>query len=264
MDRAELRVLLDRLQTGEMTIEQAMHKLAIGPYLNAGESKIDLHRGIRRGLPEVVYCEGKSAEQVSEIFSALAERKESVLGTRASQVHCDAVCEVLPEVTFDPISRLLRWSPQSAQERPSRSSASSQVASIAVVSAGSSDQAVHREAVGTLEAFGHDVLSITDAGVAGLQRILAHVEALNDAMVVIVVAGMDGALPSVVAGLTASPVIAVPTSVGYGASFGGVSALLAMLNSCAGGVTVVNIDNGFGAAYAASMIAKKVGDHVRG
>jgi NCAIR mutase (PurE)-related protein len=130
-----------------------------------------------------------------------------------------------------------------------------------VVSAGSADEAVHSEAVGCLEAFGNEVVSVTDAGVAGLQRILAHVELLNRALVVIVVAGMDGALPSVVAGLIASPVIAVPTSVGYGASFGGVSALLAMLNSCAGGVTVVNIDNGFGAAYAASLMARRMASH---
>lgn len=261
MDRTELRILLDDLQADKTTVDQVIHKLTIVPYLDAGTAKIDLQRGIRRGLPEVVYCKEKRGEQVREIFKALAERNEPVLGTRASQMHCNAVREVLPEVTFDPVSRLLRWLPTSSEERVPQPSSVFQLAPIAVVSAGASDEAVHSEAVGTLEAFGHNVLTITDVGVAGLQRILAHVEALNDALVVIVVAGMDGALPSVVAGLTASPVIAVPTSVGYGASFGGVSALLAMLNSCAGGVTVVNIDNGFGAAYAASLMARKVGQY---
>lgn len=262
MDRKALTALVAGLQAGELSVEQAVNSLIMEPFLEAGTAKIDLNRQARRGLPEVVLCEGKTPEQVREIFAAVADRGEALLGTRAAHAHFAAVGEVLPDVRFDPLSGLLRWIPPDASHvERSHLRNEQQSAPIVVVSAGSADDRVHREALGCLEAFGHETVSITDAGVAGLQRILAHVEVLNEALVVIVVAGMDGALPSVVAGLVASPVIAVPTSVGYGASFGGVSALLAMLNSCAGGVTVVNIDNGFGAAYAASLIARKVGGH---
>lgn len=245
----ELRDLLTKVAGGVLSVDDAYRALAGWPFHDAGDALLDLQREARRGAPEVVYCEGKRPEQVKEIFQALAARQRLVLGTRAAPDHAVAVREALPDAAYDPVSRLLRWGelPEPTQPGP-----------VAVVSAGTSDEPVASEAAGTLAAFGHPVIRVKDAGVAGLHRIVAHLETLRDALVVIVVAGMDGALPSVVAGLVPTPVIAVPTSVGYGANFGGLSALLAMLNSCSAGVVVVNIDNGFGAAYAASLIAKRV------
>ena len=280
-----LRSLLEKLAQGEISVDAAYRTLEGWPFVEVGAAgraktagagseapipledreasvakpvsiprtglgaKLDVQREVRRGLPEAVYCEGKSPEQVQAIFQALAARERFVLGTRATPAHAESVRAVLPHASYDPVSRLLVAGELPPPDQPGP---------IAVVSAGSADEPVAKEAEGTLAAFGHPVVSVADAGVAGLQRIFAHLELLKQALVVIVVAGMDGALPSVVAGLIPTPVIAVPTSVGYGASFGGLSALLAMLNSCAGGVTVVNIDNGFGAAYAASLIARKV------
>ncbi|HET7559053.1 MAG TPA: nickel pincer cofactor biosynthesis protein LarB [Limnochordia bacterium] len=214
-----------------------------------GDGKLDLDRRRRRGLPEVIYCEHKRPEDVAALCAAMAAAGETVLATRAGAEHAAAAQAAVPGLTYDPVGRTLSGgAPAKRQPGP-----------IAVISAGLSDEPVAREAANTLTAFGHEVLRVTDAGVAGLHRILARVELIDRALVAIVVAGMDGALPSVVAGLSATPVIAVPTSVGYGASFGGLSALLAMLNNCAGGATVVNIDNGFGAAYAAALIARKLG-----
>lgn len=274
-----LRSLLERVARGEISVDAAYRALEGWPFLEVeasapakrpdgasptgetqeasfagdpglgGAAKLDLQREVRRGLPEVVYCEGKSPEQVRAIFEALAARESLVLGTRASPAHADAVLQALPHAVYDPVSRLLR-----AGELPP----ANQPGPIAVVSAGTADEPVAKEAAGTLAALGHPFITIPDVGVAGLHRLIAHLDLLKEALVAIVVAGMDGALPSVVAGLIPTPVIAVPTSAGYGASFGGLAALLAMLNSCAGGVTVVNIDNGFGAAYAASLIARKV------
>lgn len=251
MTRERIADLVTRHARGERSLDDTVHDLVMEPFVEAGDTKFDLQRLARRGLPEVVYCEGKGPDQVATIFSTIAGLGHAVLGTRADARHADAVADVLAEATFDPVSRLLRWTPGDAppleEDGPF----------VAVVSAGAADRQVHAEAVGCLQAFGIATTAITDAGVAGLQRILAYVPTLNEATVVVVVAGMDGALPSVVGGLTSSPVIAVPTSVGYGASFGGLSALLAMLNSCAGGVTVTNVDAGFTAAYAAaSMVAK--------
>lgn len=252
----ELRQLLEAVRSGALPVEEALRKLgeAPAPYLAAGEAKIDLDRARRRGLPEVIYCEGKRPAQVREIFERLAAAGESALGTRATPAHAAAVRASLPGVRYDPVGRLLRWEPE-GRSAPRFSP------EIAVVSAGAADERVVREAAGTLDAFGHAVTLVTDVGVAGLQRLLAHLPQIRKAAVAIVVAGWDAALPSVVAGLIDAPVIAVPTSTGYGASFGGLSALLAALNSCAGGVTVVNIDNGFGAAYAASLIVRKVIAH---
>jgi len=255
-----LRRLIEGVGAGTIPVEQALKSVESWPYLRVDGAKIDVDRLARRGLPEVVYCREKRPEQVQAVFSALAKKGIPVLGTRARREHDDAVRAILPSVSYDPIGGILRWNPETSKKSHALDT-SREMGVIALVSAGASDEPVLYEAKGTLEAFGHRVAMITDAGVAGLQRILAHVETLNQALVVIVVAGMDGALPSVVAGLTRSPVIAVPTSVGYGASFGGLSALLAMLNSCAGGVTVVNIDNGFGAAYAASLIVRRMADH---
>lgn len=250
---ADLRRLIQGVASGDVAVDDALRVVQTWPYLEVGDVKFDLHRKARRGLPEVVYCKEKRPEQVREIFARVSSEGVSVLGTRAREEHVRAVRERLPDVGYEPIGGILRWDAarETAEEADSEHF-------VALVSAGATDESVLYEAKGTLEAFGHRVETITDAGVAGLQRILAHVDTLNRAAVVIVVAGMDGALPSVTAGLTESPVIAVPTSVGYGANFGGLSALLAMLNSCAGGVTVVNIDNGFGAAYAASLIVRRM------
>ncbi len=256
MGPSELRELLEAVRSGALSVDEALRRLSEAPaaYLEAGEAKIDLDRKRRRGLPEVIYCEGKRPGQVREIFERLASEGESILGTRATPAHAAAVRSSLPGVNYDPVGRLLRWEPK-------RQSTPRLAPEIAVVSAGTADERVVREIAGTLDAFGHAAVVVTDVGVAGLQRLFAHLPQIREAAVAIVVAGWDAALPSVVAGLIDAPVIAVPTSTGYGASFGGLSALLAALNSCAGGVTVVNIDNGFGAAYAASLIVRKVIAH---
>lgn len=278
-DTERLRTVLKRVAAGELSVDEAVQALAGPPslpYITTKTARLDIDRRSRRGLPEVVYCESKSPVQVREIFTVLAKRGELALGTRASEAHRRAVQEALPGVEYDPIGRLLLWRPgapaAAAHREPGSEGGSTlwetlqtQQASggpeapyVALVSAGSGDEPVLHEAAGTLAVFGHPVRVIKDCGVAGLQRILDHLEILRKAHVVIVIAGMDGALPSVVAGLIPTPVIAVPTSVGYGANFGGLAALLAMLNSCSEGVCVVNIDNGFGAAYAASLILRKV------
>ena len=257
MSDVNLRRVLERVKDGTLSVNEACAMLESWPYLDTGGAKFDLLRKARRGLPEVVYCAGKSPGQVAEIFSAVAKGGQPLLGTRAEQAHADAVRAALPDARYDPVGRLLSWSPAGYTPKAPHD------APIAVVSARAADEPVLREALGTLEAFGHAPLVVRDAGVAGLQRILSHVDALEEALVAIVIAGMDGALPSVVAGLVSTPVIAVPTSAGYGASFEGLAPLLAMLNSCAGGVTVVNIDNGFGAAYAAALIARKRAAPVR-
>lgn len=249
MRPSELRALLEKVAAGELSVEAAYRALEGWPFAETSGALLDLQREVRKGLPEVVYCEGKRPDQVREIFTALFARTGFVLGTRASAEHAAAVQSEAPDAVYDPVSRLLMLGTPPPPNQPGP---------IAVVWAGTSDEPVAQEAVGTLQAFGHPVVTVKDAGVAGLHRILRHLGTLREALVAIVVAGMDGALPSVVAGLVATPVIAVPTSVGYGASFAGLSALLAMLNSCAPGVSVVNIDNGFGAACAASLIARKV------
>lgn len=270
-----LRLLLEQLAHGEISVDAAYRALEGWPFVEIGGgrdeagpeglapdaaeaaastgkapvARFDVQREARRGLPEAIYCEGKTPEHVRAIFETLAARERFVLGTRALPAHAASVREALPHASYDPVSRLLTVGEPPLPDQPGP---------IAVVSAGTADEPVAREAAGTLAALGHPVTYVADAGVAGLHRIVANLQLLKEALVAIVVAGMDGALPSVVAGLVPTPVIAVPTSTGYGASFGGVAALLAMLNSCAGGVTVVNIDNGFGAACAASLIAKKV------
>lgn len=255
----QIEELLRRVRSGEVSVEEGLAELRRRALLPVGDAAlIDLDRRRRRGLPEVVYCAHKTPEAVREIFLRLAEEGEPALGTRAGPEHWRALEEVLPGATYEPIGRILFWpGPEGPQEPPEDGPY------IAVVSAGSSDEPVLKEAEGTLRAFGQRFVTVKDAGVAGLQRILEHVETLRSASAAIVIAGMDGALPSVVAGLVPTPVIAVPTSAGYGASFGGLAPLLAMLNNCAGGAAVVNIDNGFGAAYAAALIARKVDEHER-
>jgi len=208
-------------------------------------AKIDIDRLARRGFPEAVFCEGKTPEHLAQILAALVERNGIALATRAGPKHFEKIIEILPDARFEPIGRCIVVERKPLPRLPGK---------VAVVSAGTTDWPVVEEARVTLELFGNDVEVIHDVGVAGIHRTFAALERLGQCSVVIVVAGMEGALPTVIAGLVKAPVIAVPTSVGYGASFGGIAALLSMLNSCASGVTVVNIDNGFGAAYAASLI----------
>jgi pyridinium-3,5-biscarboxylic acid mononucleotide synthase len=239
--------LLERVQEGATTPAAAVRELARLPYEDAGFARIDHHRALRLGLPEVIYCSGKTAEQVAEIFARMAAAGGSVLATRADAAAYAAVRQRVPGAQYHEPARIIGLKAEDACEK---------WGSVAVVCAGTSDLPVAEEAATTAEYLGCEVARIWDVGVAGLHRILAERESLRTARAVIVCAGMEGALPSVVGGLVAAPVIAVPTSVGYGASFGGVAALLGMLNSCSPNVCVVNIDNGFGAAYVAAMIVR--------
>lgn len=214
------------------------------PYEDIGFAKIDHHRALRDSLPEVILAQGKSPEQTAEIARRLAERSDRVLVTRASGEHFEAVRAVLPDAVYQEIARTITLDRRPEAKQPG----------VSVLCAGTADLPVAEEAAVTAELMGSEVARLYDVGVAGLHRLLDHLPALRDARALVVVAGMEGALPSVVAGLVAVPVIAVPTSIGYGASFGGIAPLLAMLNSCAAGVSVVNIDNGFGAGYLAAVI----------
>jgi NCAIR mutase (PurE)-related protein len=247
MTKTSLLELLAAVQSGAVTPAGATERLANFTYEEIGHARIDHHRGLRLGLPEVIYAQGKTPEQTAEIFARMAAAGTDVLATRADASTAAAVLASTPEAVYSPQARAIALR-QSAVEKPG--------GHIAVLSAGTSDQPVAEEAAVTAELFGCEVSRIYDVGVAGLHRLLAQREALSRADVVIVCAGMEGALPSVVGGLVGVPVIAVPTSVGYGASFDGAAALLGMLNSCSPNVTVVNIDNGFGAAYTAVLIAR--------
>ena len=239
--------LLAEVQRGTLTPEQASARLATLPFENIGHARIDHHRALRTGLPEVIYAAGKTPQQVAEIFSRMAAAGADVLATRASTEAAAAVRSLHPVAAYHAQAGIvsLRQSPA----EPPRGH-------IAVLCAGTSDLPVAEEAALTAELFGVHVTRLYDVGVAGLHRLLAVREQLLTAHAVIVCAGMEGALPSVVGGLVAVPVLAVPTSVGYGASFAGAAALLGMLNSCSPNVSVVNIDNGFGAAYTATLIAR--------
>jgi hypothetical protein len=244
-----LRSLLEQVQQGVTSPDEAMSSLRNLPFEDLGYAKIDHHRTIRIGLPEVIYAEGKSADQVAEIFSLMAERGTNVLATRASDEKFSAVKELVPGATYNSIARTICLH---------RDTKIYGAGTIAVLCAGTSDLPVAEEARVTAELMGNIVEAIYDVGVAGLHRLLAHRDRLQNATALIVCAGMEGALPSVVGGLSPAPVIAVPTSVGYGASFHGLAALLGMLNSCSPNVAVVNIDNGFGAAYFASSLNRRL------
>jgi hypothetical protein len=239
--------LLESVQAGHTAPAEALQELARMPYEDAGFARIDHHRALRLGLPEVIYASGKTPDQVAEIFTRMAAAGGAVLATRADAAAFAAVEPRVPEAVYHEQARIIGL--QALGEKGS-------AGPIAVVCAGTSDLPVAEEAATTAEYLGCRVSRIWDVGVAGLHRILAAREGLSGARAVIVCAGMEGALPSVVGGLVAAPVIAVPTSVGYGAAFGGVAALLGMLNSCSPNVCVVNIDNGFGAAYVAAMIVR--------
>jgi NCAIR mutase (PurE)-related protein len=244
---AQLEALFHDVAEGRLSPETAVGRLRHLPFEDLSFARIDHHRALRQGHPEVIFCAGKTVEQVVAIAERLAAANGSFLGTRATEDVAQALRVRFDGVEWNPLGRTVHL-PARAAVRPSASG------TILVIAAGTSDLPVAEEAAVTAEAFGHGVARLSDVGVAGLHRLLSANDQLQGADVAIVVAGMEGALPSVVGGLVRVPVIAVPTSVGYGASFGGLAALLAMLNSCAAGVTVVNIDNGFGAAAAASRI----------
>jgi NCAIR mutase (PurE)-related protein len=251
MNVEQLEKILMDVKNGDLTIEEAVQRLRHWPFEDVGFAKIDHHRTLRCGFPEVIYCPGKTEKQVAGIFQKLAETGQNVIATRADEVLYEAVKKItgLQDLRYEPNARMIVL-----EQKPIESP----VGNIAIITAGTSDMPVAEEARVTAHMLGQKVQVVHDVGVAGLHRLLGHIDLLRKANVVIVVAGMEGALASVVGGLVDCPVIAVPTSVGYGASFEGLAALLAMLNSCASGVTVVNIDNGFGAAYAASMINMKI------
>ena len=246
MIRDRARALLNDVARGILGVDAALDRLAFDPAESLGFATIDHHRALRHGFPEVIYAPGKSLDHAVGIAERIAERGDGFLVTRAEQALRDALARRFARCEVNKLGRTVFL----PGERPPDAGRGT----VLVVTAGTSDLPVAEEAAVTARAFGNVVSRVTDVGVAGIHRVLAQRDALLEAAVTIVVAGMDGALPSVVAGLVRTPVIAVPTSVGYGASFGGLAALLAMLNSCAGGVTVVNIDNGFGAAVAASRI----------
>lgn len=246
----EIHEILKRVKDGQMEMEEAENLLKKLPYEDLGYAKLDHHRKERSGFGEVVYCAGKTDEQLKGIYRHFYEQDSCVLGTRASQEQYEAVKEVLPEVKYDPVSRILSVE----NEMDSAGNKIEKQGCVAVCTGGTSDIAVAEEAARTAEYFGAKVVRVYDVGVAGIHRLLAQRDILNEANCIVAVAGMEGALAGVIAGLVDKPVIAVPTSVGYGANFGGLSALLTMLNSCAEGIAVVNIDNGFGGGYMAAQI----------
>ena len=240
----DIHNLLEQVRSSQISIAQAEEILKKLPYEDLGYAKLDHHRSLRSGFGEVVFCQGKATEHLVNIFKSFYEHDTNVLGTRASVEQYEQVRQVLPMVEYDPLSRILSI----------RKNVEKKVGCVAVCTGGTSDIPVAEEAAQTAEFFGSNVMRIYDVGVAGIHRLLSKVEDIRKANCIIAVAGMEGALGGVVAGLVDKPVIAVPTSIGYGANFGGLSALLTMLNSCAEGLAVVNIDNGFGAGYLATQI----------
>lgn len=245
-----LNELLNGVRSGKISIDDALERLRNLPYEDVNYAKIDHHRGLRRGFPEAVFCERKTTEQVVEILKRLSKHNSVILGTRASRDVYEAVCKELPHAEYHEVARIIVVrSPDLATETQRDDNKY-----VLVITAGTADIPVAEEAAVTAEAMGSVVKRAYDIGVAGIHRLFDQKDLLDNANVIIVVAGMEGALASVVGGLVSKPVIAVPTSVGYGASFQGLAALLTMLNTCAEGVVVVNIDNGFGAGYFAHMI----------
>ena len=246
MDRQSIAQLLHQVAAGQVSAEEAVHQLENLPFEDLGFARIDHHRSLRKGYPETIFCQGKTTPQILAIAQRLAASGSLVLATRLSPEAAQALQGEFPHAQYDDLARVVLIRPAGAPIV--------EQGLVVVTSAGTADLPVAREAMITAQAMGAKVEGIFDVGVAGIHRLLAYTEKLRSARVVVVVAGMEGALASVVGGLVDSPVIAVPTSVGYGASFNGLSALLTMLNSCASGVVVVNIDNGFGAGYAAALI----------
>lgn len=252
MDQHKLEILLSAVKQGEVSVAEAVKQLESMPFENLGFARLDFHRDLRQGLPEVVFCQNKTPDQIITIMEKLGMHHDHVLGTRLSPEAAETVLQQLPQAQYDPISKLIRLSrgelPAPASDAPYGM----------VISGGTSDQPVAEEAALTLEFLGSRVIKAYDIGVSGVHRLFDQHALLTEADVIISVAGMEGALTSVVGGLVSCPVIGVPTSVGYGANFQGIAALLAMLNACAPGIAVVNIDNGFGAAVYAHSILRRI------
>lgn len=240
----DIHELLIKVKNNEMSIEDAKERLKKLPYEDLGFAKLDHHRKLRSGFGEVIYCSGKSDEHLIKIFQNFNEKDVDVLGTRATKEQFLKIQEVIPEAEYDELSRIIKIVKSNVDK----------IGCIAVCTGGTSDIPVAEEAAQTAEFFGSNVIRIYDVGVAGIHRLLSKMEEVSKANCVVAVAGMEGALPGVIAGMIDKPVIAVPTSIGYGANFEGLSSLLTMLNSCAEGVSVVNIDNGFGAGYISTQI----------
>jgi NCAIR mutase (PurE)-related protein len=249
MDTNDLKHLLTSIKNDELSINEGLERLSKLPFEDAGIAMIDHHRALRQGVPEVILGEAKSAEQIVIIVQKMLTHGDNVLVTRVSSEKAEILSNSYLKGEYDSLARTFSLQQKDFEDLGR--------GKILIICAGTSDLPVAKEAAVTARMFNNQVEELVDVGVAGIHRLLAHTDALREASVIIVVAGMEGALPSVVGGLVDVPVIAVPTSVGYGAAFGGVAALLGMLNSCAGGVTVVNIDNGFGAAFAATRINRK-------
>ena len=245
MTLTEAKALLERFKHGDAELAQVLHAFQAAPVADLGFAQVDLHRGLRKNFPEVIYGESKTPEQVTRIALEIAEREQRLLITRITDEHAKALRRKLKSIKHHENARCITYEKTPLAKRPGK---------IAVLAAGTSDLPVAEEAAVTADIMGNAVVRMYDVGVAGLHRLLRRLKAIQEATVLIAVAGMEGALPSVVAGLVNKPVIGVPTNVGYGTSFGGLAALFAMLNSCGSGLTVVNINNGFGAGFAASQI----------
>ncbi len=238
------RDILKKVKNNEISLEEAERFFKTEPFHEMGYAKLDMHREVRSGFPEVVFCSGKADEHLLHIFEVLYEKNGMVMGTRASEHQYELVKESIPEVEYNPISRILKVSSKEQKK----------VGCVAICTAGTADIPVAEEAAETAEFFGTNVERVYDVGVSGIHRLLSQLDVVQKARCVVAVAGMEGALASVIGGLVDKPVIAVPTSVGYGANFHGVAPLLTMINSCANGIAVVNIDNGYGAGYMATQI----------
>lgn len=244
----DVKELLKQVKTGEIDLETAEKVLKKLPYEDLGYAKIDHHRKLRSGLPEVIFCSGKTTTHLVGIFDSFHKNGEDVLGTRATKEQYEEVLKIVPDVQYDEVSKILK-----IHKKPLKKQGL-----IAVCTGGTSDISVAEEVAQVAEFFGNNVNRVYDVGVAGIHRLFAKIDEIDSANCIVAIAGMEGALAGVLAGLVSKPIIAVPTSVGYGASFGGLSALLTMLNSCAEGIAVVNIDNGFGAGYMATQINRLV------
>lgn len=254
MNEDDIRELLEGLSKGDFSVDEALSRIKSLPFRDLEYAKVDHHRLLRRGIPEVIFCQNKTAEQIAGISAEILSSRGNLLATRCSEEKFNEISSEIPGAEYYPVARLFK-----VENEPSARNGKA-----AVVSAGTSDMPVSEEAALCADFFGCQVQRYYDVGVAGVHRFLSCLDDIRAADVIIVVAGMEGALASVVAGMVNAPVIAVPTSVGYGASFQGVAALLTMLNSCAGGVSVVNIDNGFGAALSAALICGKIREAGRG
>lgn len=252
MKEAYIKELLSQVKKGDVTVDDACERLKDLPFKDLGFANVDNHRALRTGFPEVIFCQGKTPEQIREIMTELVQRGGSIMGTRADKEDFEEVRKALPNACYFEAAGII-----AVMDSDETEEIASPKKNVTVVTAGTADMPVAEEAAVTAEILGNDVTRIYDVGVAGIHRLFDRLDKLRAADVIIVIAGMEGALASVVGGLVDVPVIAVPTSIGYGANLGGLSALLSMLNSCANGVGVVNIDNGFGAAYLASVINRK-------